>query len=178
MRTALQILPGPPPPPANIAALENLHRQTGCSCEYAPPTHQATATLQAQVGVRRDTTIALVQVAVPPSSPFDLDAFGRLSLTADGMVQITATFSLFQSVSQGGGGIGALRLPDASTPNLEGPTVVTAGFIDMNGAATCTLVWSAPIAGNSSIELDYWNGTGLYMDLAGGSLSVVWDPPS
>jgi hypothetical protein len=148
--------------------LENLHRVTGCDCAYGVPANQAAAKLS-PVTVPPDATVSLAEVGGLTSGSFAPDSFGRLSVTADGVISVTATFTLAQSVQ---GGFAALRLPDSSAPNLTAPAVVTAAV----SGGSVTLAYTAQIAAGTSFEVDYWNGTGLYADILSGNLLAVLTP--
>jgi hypothetical protein len=138
----------------------------------APGTVTASASFDALYGIKPDTTAALAQTAGQIAAPFGMDTYGRVSLTQAGTLTLTATFYLLQTVGQGAGGISALRLPAASVPNLTAPSVVTGGLADSNGHATATLYWTGNVAANTSIEVDYWNGSAVVQDVQGGSLSL------
>jgi hypothetical protein len=143
----------------------------GCTCTPAPISNlvSAQATLQPVSAVARDAVVALPQAAASPPSPFSTDNFGRLSVSAAGTLSITANIT----VSAGGGGIVALRLPDAVTPDLTATSLLTAGF-SAQGAAQ--LVWSGSVAANTSIEVDYYNGTGVLQDVWGTSVAATYQP--
>jgi hypothetical protein len=174
--SAIQLLPGPPAPPNAASALANLHAITGCTCTLgsAPGDVTATVALASQTNVAADVTIALVQVGPPsPASPFAIDGFGRLSVSQAGLLTVSASFSL---VNDGVFAFGSLRLPDAAQPDLEAPSAQTVGLTDVDGHATALFAWSGPVAANTSVEIDLWNGSGLIQDVRGGSLSVTWSP--
>jgi hypothetical protein len=63
-------------------------------------------------------------------------------------------------------------LPPSSVPDLEAPSVVTAAVV----GGVCTLSYAAPVSAGTSLEIDYYNGTGLYQDITTGSLSALWTP--
>jgi len=172
---------GPPPPmPALLeiaqAMLQNHQRllADACQCTFAapgPPT--ATADVVPQ-SVPADTSAVLAQASTGTwPSGFVVDGFGRMSTTQAGLVTISASFFLAQSVDGGASGIAALRLPDAGTGNLTAPSVVTAGLMDSSGVATATLNWNAEVPANTSFEINFWNGSGLFLDVQGGSLVVT-----
>jgi hypothetical protein len=119
--------------------------------------------------VASDAVIAVPQVMPSPPSPFNMDGLGRLSVSAPGTLSIAASIA----VSQGGGGIVALRLPDTGTPDLTAPSLLTAGF---SAQGIAQLVWSGLVAANTSIEVNYYNGTGVVQDVWGNSLSVTFQP--
>jgi hypothetical protein len=158
-------LPGPAADRDN--AVRNLRAKTGCNCDYGVPPNVATARFAAAT-VAPDITVALAETGGSVSGAFAPDSSGRLSTTAAGVLTLTATFTLARFVA---GGFAALRLPDAATPNLTAPAVVTAAVLD----TTITLTYSGPVAANTAIEVDFWNGTGLYMDVQRGSLSATLD---
>jgi hypothetical protein len=156
-------------------AVINHQRLMGCNdAPGAPgPSKQASVSFPQLVGIKPDTTAALAQTAVQVAAPFALDTFGRLSLSQAGLLSVSATFYLQQSVAQGASGIAALRLADAATPDLTAPSVATAGLVDAAGHATATLCWTGNVPANTSFEVDYWNGSAAWQDVQGGNLLVT-----
>jgi hypothetical protein len=154
------------------STFQNHQRLFGCTDAIPLPTALATATLLPQNGVLRTTQVALGQTPGTLASPFVVDRLGRLSVTVAGLLTVSATFSLNLSIANGGGGAARLRLPPAASPNLTVAQATSVGLTDVNNHATATIGYSAQVAANTSIEIDYVNVSGFIQDVQGGTLTV------
>lgn len=154
------------------STFQNHQRLWGCTDAIPLPSAIASATFLPHNGVPRTTQVALGQTPGTLASPFVVDGLGRLSVTVAGLLTVSATFSLNLSIVNGGGGAARLRLPPAASPNLTVTQATSVGLTDANDHATATIGYSAQVAANTSVEIDYVNVSGFVQDVQGGTLTV------